>query len=137
VSIPRVLFVCVKNGGKSQMAAGLMRRYAGAKVDVDSAGTHPGPGLNPLSVRALQEAGVEIGDRSPQALTPPMVAAADLVVVLGDEAHVDPVAGTPVIVWRTDEPSRRGIDGIERMRLVRDDIDARVRALADELTRAG
>lgn len=83
---PTVLFVCVKNGGKSQMAAGLMRQIAG-----------------------------------------------DVVVTLGRETHVDPVPGTQFEGWDTDEPSERGIDGIDRMRLVRDDIAAGLRVLADQL----
>ncbi len=62
-----------------------------------------------------------------------MVAAADLVVTLGREAHVDPVGDTPIVTWELDEPSERGIEGIERMRLVRDDIGRRVHTLANEL----
>ncbi len=73
-----------------------------------------------------------IADRRPRQLTPAMVADADLVVVLGREARVDG-AGTAVGTWGTDEPSERGVEGIERMRLVRDDIAARVGALADRL----
>ncbi len=131
---PSVLFVCVKNGGKSQMAAGLMRKIAGGTVLVDSAGTKPGTAVNALSAQVLLEVGVDITDQTPKALTDRMIANADVVVVLGREAHVEPVDGTPVAVWDTDEPSERGIDGMERMRLVRDDIAARVAALNDELT---
>lgn len=130
---PRVLFVCARNGGKSPMAAGLMAARAGGRVRVSSAGTAPGAALNALSVAALAEVGVDISGHVPMRLTEGMVAAADVVVVLGREAHVDPVPGTAVEVWETDEPSERGIDGIERMRLVRDDIAARVRDLADRL----
>ncbi len=131
---PRVVFVCVKNGGKSQMAAGLMRQVAGDTVAVDSAGTRPGKAVNALSAQALAEVGVDITDQTPKQLTEDMVAAADLVVTLGREATVEHVSGTPVVNWDTDEPSERGIEGIERMRLVRDDIATRVRALAGELT---
>ncbi len=131
---PRVLFVCVRNGGKSQMAAGLMERRAGDAVEVASAGTDAGDRVNGLSAEVLREVGVEIGDRTPRQLTDAMIRAADLVVVLGSEATVTPVDGTPVRTWETDEPSVRGIEGLERMRLVRDDIDARVRALVAELT---
>jgi len=127
---PRVLFVCVKNGGKSQMAAGLMRDLAGDRVEVASAGTRPGAGLNPLSVSALGEVGIDISSQVPQPVTDDLVGAADLVVVLGSDARVEPVDGTEVETWETDEPSARGIEGIERMRLVRDDIAARVRELA-------
>ncbi len=130
---PRVVFVCVKNGGKSQMAAGLMRKAAGDGADVDSAGTRPGTSINALSAQSLLEVGVDITDQAPKQLTPQMVAAADLVVTLGPEAHVEPVDGTPVVTWELDEPSERGIEGIERMRLVRDDIARRVEQLSDEL----
>lgn len=131
---PTVLFVCVKNGGKSQMAAGLMRQAAGDAVTVDSAGTKAGDELNALSVESLAEAGVDISAERPKQLTDDLVRAADLVVVLGGEAKVDPVDGTPVEVWETDEPSLRGIEGMERMRLVRDDIAARVRGLAERFS---
>ncbi len=130
---PRVVFVCVKNGGKSQIAAGLMRKATGDTVDVDSAGTHPGTAINALSAQSLLEVGVDITGQTPKQLTPQMVAAADLVVTLGTEAHVEPVGDTPVVTWELDEPSDRGIEGIERMRLVRDDIARRVDTLADEL----
>ena len=130
---PRILFVCVKNAGKSQMAAGLMRQIAGDAVDVRSAGTRPGTALNDLSVASLLEVGVDITGEHPKALTDEMVRAADVVVTLGPEARVDEVEGTEFQTWITDEPSEHGIDGIERMRLVRDDIATRVRALARDL----
>ena len=128
---PSVLFVCVKNGGKSQMAAGLMRHLAGEKVHVDSAGTRPGAHLNAESVASLRELGVDISDQAPKPVTDELVRSADLVVVLGGDATVDPVDGTPVETWDTDEPSTRGIEGPERMRLVRDDIASRVEELAE------
>lgn len=129
MSTPRsVLFVCVKNGGKSQMAAGLARKIA-PDVQVDSAGTMPGSSLNALSVASLEEVGVDLSGEHPKPLTSELVAAADVVVVLGREARVTTDDGTPVVVWDTDEPSLRGIEGMERMRLVRDDIAAHVRDL--------
>lgn len=129
MSTPRsVLFVCVKNGGKSQMAAGLARKIA-PDVQVDSAGTMPGSCLNALSVASLEEVGVDLSGEHPKPLTSELVAAADVVVVLGREARVTTDDGTPVVVWDTDEPSLRGIEGMERMRLVRDDIAAHVRDL--------
>ena len=130
---PSVLFVCVKNSGKSQMAAGLMRRAAGDTVDVHSAGTHPGTALNAMSVRSLAEVGIDITDQSPQPIDPQLVRDVDVVVTLGREARVQLVTGTRFENWNTDEPSDRGIDGIERMRLVRDDIAARVTDLAARL----
>lgn len=128
----KVLFVCVRNGGKSQMAAALMRQHAGAGIVVDSAGTDPGSKLNAQSVQALAEVGADMSGQTPKALTPNMIADADLVVVLGGEAHVEPAGDTPIITWETDEPSLRGIEGMERMRLIRDDINTRVLALVHQ-----
>jgi arsenate-mycothiol transferase len=135
VSTPSVLFVCVKNGGKSQMAAGLMKAAAGDTVAVHSAGTKPGTSINALASEVLLEVGVDITGEIPRPVDPHLVRDVDLVVTLGREAHLDPVAGTRFENWDTDEPSERGIDGIERMRLVRDDIAARVADLAERLRR--
>ncbi|WP_094979455.1 arsenate-mycothiol transferase ArsC [Rhodococcus pyridinivorans] len=135
MSTPSVLFVCVKNGGKSQMAAGLMRAAAGDTVAVHSAGTKPGTSINALAAEVLLEVGVDIAGETPTLVDPDLVRDVDLVVTLGREARLDPVAGTRFENWDTDEPSERGIDGIERMRLVRDDIAARVTDLADRLRR--
>ena len=130
---PSVLFVCVKNGGKSQMAAGLMRKIVGDTVTVDSAGTKPGAAINRLSAETLLEVGVDITDQTPKQLTADLIASADRVIVLGRDAQVEPLDGTPVEIWDTDEPSERGIDGIERMRLVRDDITHRIEQLAQRI----
>ncbi|APT10266.1 MULTISPECIES: arsenate-mycothiol transferase ArsC [Mycobacterium avium complex (MAC)] len=126
---PSVLFVCVKNAGKSQMAAGLMRKVAGDTVDVFSAGTRPGDALNALSAESLAEVGVDISAEHPKPIDRDVLAHVDRVVVLGREAQVEPTEGVTVETWVTDEPSERGIDGIERMRLVRDDIARRVETL--------
>ena len=130
---PHVVFVCARNGGKSQLAAALLRHSAGDAVHVASAGTDPGSSLNALAVESLAELGIEVGDEHPKPLTDDMVRAADLVVVLGAEAHVDGDQGVAVETWITDEPSERGIEGMERMRLVRDDIRARVEELRARL----
>ncbi len=130
---PSVLFVCVKNGGKSQMAAGLMRHLAGERVHVESAGTRPGETLNALSVASLHEVGVDISHEVPKPVTDELVRNADMVITLGRDARVETVEGTDVENWDTDEPAERGIEGEERMRLVRDDIAARVAALASRL----
>ncbi|KXO93104.1 Arsenate reductase (plasmid) [Tsukamurella tyrosinosolvens] len=132
---PSVLFVCVKNAGKSQMAAALLRQRAGGTVDVHSAGTRPGDAVNALSAEALGEVGVDITAETPTPVDPSLLARMDRVVIVGAEAHLDVPEGLPCERWITDEPSDRGIDGIERMRLVRDDIAARVAVLAEELTR--
>ena len=131
--VPSVLFVCVKNGGKSQMAAGLMRDLVGDAVDVYSAGTRPGDRINGLSARSLAEVGIDITGEVPKPIDSTLLARVDVVVVVGREAVVEVPDGPRVLVWETDEPSERGIDGIERMRLVRDDIAARVAALAGDL----
>ena len=133
VNKPSVLFVCVKNAGKSQMAAGLMSKIAGDAVQVYSAGTKPGTAVNTLSAEVLSEVGVDITDQTPKSMDPRIVQDVDVVVTLGREAHIEPVPGTQFENWDTDEPSERGIDGIERMRLVRDDIVARVSDLAARL----
>ena len=133
MTTPSVLFVCVKNSGKSQMAAGLMRKLAGDHIEVHSAGTAPGSAINTLSAQALLEVGVDITAEHPKPIDPRLVRDVDVVVTLGREAHVDPVPGTRFENWDTDEPSQRGIDGIERMRLIRDDIAARVQLLTQQL----
>ncbi|GAA4702385.1 low molecular weight phosphatase family protein [Pseudonocardia yuanmonensis] len=130
---PSVLFVCVRNGGKSQMAAGLMRKAAGDQVEVHSAGTNPGEKINTLSAESLAEVGADMSGENPKPIDPDLLARVDLVVTLGREATVDAPDGVEVRNWDTDEPSERGIDGPERMRLIRDDIDRRVRGLLDEL----
>ncbi len=130
---PNVLFVCVKNAGKSQMAAGLMRKVAGDAVQVHSAGTHPGAALNALSVQSLVEVGVDITAEYPKPIDLDLLQRVDRVVVLGREAHVD-APGVQVETWVTDEPSDRGIEGIERMRLVRNDISRRIEELYHRLT---
>ena len=135
-SIPSVLFVCVKNGGKSQIAAALMEAHAAGAVEVHSAGTRPGTAINALSAEVVAEAGADLSAGSPTPIDPVLLARVDRVVVLGNEAVVDPVPGMAgtITTWITDEPSERGIEGVERMRLVRDDIDRRVRELLAEIT---
>lgn len=133
---PAVLFVCSKNSGKSQMAAGLMNLEAGETITVTSAGTKPGEAINALSAEVLMDLGVDINAEKPKALTEENMKAAGLVIVLGTEAKVPAVDGVQVEIWETDEPSLRGIDGRERMELVRDDIHARVKELKNRLLSA-
>ncbi|GAA1733405.1 Protein-tyrosine-phosphatase [Dietzia kunjamensis subsp. schimae] len=135
--VPSVLFVCVKNGGKSQMAAALMRLHAGDAVVVHSAGTAPGSAVNALAAEAVAEVGADMSGETPTAIDPDLLRQVDRVIVLGDEAagEIDDDDEVSALeIWRTDEPSHRGIEGMERMRLVRDDIDRRVRTLLAELT---
>lgn len=129
-----VLFVCVSNAGKSVMAAGLMRQIAGPHIRVTSAGTHAKGEVNQQSVQALAEVGIDISDHQPTQLTDQMLDEADLVVIVGTQAHLDEDhPSTPIRRWDTDEPSLRGIDGIERMRIIRADINTRAKALAADL----
>ena len=133
---PSVLFVCVKNGGKSQMAAALMRQAAGDSIEVNSAGTHPGSSLNAESVAALNEAGADTSGEFPKAIEPELLLRVDRVIILGSEAVVDPVEGMrgTISTWETIEPSVAGVHGLERMRLIRDDIAERVQRLLVELS---
>lgn len=133
-AMPSVLFVCSKNGGKSQMAAALMRHLARGTVTVHSAGIKPGNALNPQSVESLQEIGVNVAGEYPKSVADDVLDSVDAVIVLGTEAKLDPRPGQRFEVWETDEPSQRGIEGMERMRLVRDDIKHRVEQLHRELT---
>lgn len=130
---PGVLFVCVRNSGKSQLAAALMRHRAGTSVRVYSAGTEPGQELNPESVASLAEWGIPVPAEHPKPISPELLRTVDLIVVLGRAAVVEPKPGIPIRTWDTPEPSEHGIGGIARMRLIRDDIDARVRGLLNEL----
>ena len=104
-SKPSVLFVCVKNGGKSQLAAGLISKIAADTVQVYSAGTKRGNTINKLSAESLAEVGVDITDQLPQPIDPQLLRDVDIVVTLGREAHVEPVAGTRFENWDNDEPS--------------------------------
>ncbi|MFW0773657.1 low molecular weight phosphatase family protein [Paenarthrobacter nitroguajacolicus] len=130
---PAVLFVCSKNGGKSQLAAGLMRDLAGDDVTVYSAGTKPVESLNSQAVDSLTELGIDVTGEYPKPVTDDVLNTVDVVIVLGTEAKLDPPAGKRFEIWETDEPSERGIEGMERMRLVRDDIKTRVQALYKQL----
>ncbi|MDO5701379.1 MAG: low molecular weight phosphatase family protein [Bowdeniella nasicola] len=128
---PSVLFICVSNTGKSQMAAALMAHHANGAVRALSAGTHPGTHLNAEMVEVLKEWGIDISDAHPREIDPELMRHADRVIVLGTQADVAPAAcmRAPIERWATDEPSEYGITGMERMRLIRAEIDTRVRAL--------
>lgn len=130
---PTVLFVCVGNGGKSQMAAALAGKHAGDRLEIHSAGTNPGTALNQESVQAIAEVGADMSGGRPKGVDRQLLSTADRVVVLGADAQLDMPEGRKFERWLTDEPSTRGIEGMERMRLVRDDIDRRVQSLVAEL----
>jgi arsenate-mycothiol transferase len=124
---PSVLFVCVRNGGKSQMAARLMLTAAGGRVAAHSAGTDPGGKIDAMSARELADVGVDIAGEVPTSITPDVLHTVDVVVTRGREAKIDVPGSVTFQNWDADEPSERGIEGIERMRLVRDDINDRGR----------
>lgn len=132
---PAVLFVCVKNGGKSQMAAALMRQACGERVEVLSAGTRPGTALNDGSRASVERVGATFDGEHPKPIDPAVLRRVDRVVVIGSEARVEPVEGMrgTIETWDTDEPSARGIEGDERMDLIRGELAARVATLQDEL----
>lgn len=136
---PTVLFLCVHNAGKSQMAAALLRLRAGDAVDVRSAGTDPDPHVHDESARAVAELGADMSGLTPRAIDPDELRTADRVVILGADAQVAPVAGmrAPIERWAVVEPVEQGVTGLPRTRLVRDDIARQVDALYAELVPAG
>lgn len=134
---PSVLFVCLKNSGRSQFAAGLFRELTGNTFDVSSAGTKADRRINGLFAAALLELGIDVSGQNPRQLTYRMNREADRVVVLGRNVDVQPTAGTTIEVWDIDELSRRGIGGLERIRLIRVDIAIRVNDLALRLSDIG
>jgi len=127
---PTVLFLCVHNAGRSQMAAGWMRHLAGDRVDVLSGGSAPAEQVNPAAVHAMGEVGVDITDHSPKPWTDEALSAADVVVTMGcgDACPVHP--GKRYLDWQLDDPAGKPV---EQVRAVRDDIERRVRGLLDEL----
>ncbi|NDK32695.1 arsenate-mycothiol transferase ArsC [Nesterenkonia haasae] len=132
---PGVLFVCVKNGGKSQMAAGLLRKqlHQDGKPDsvtVSSAGTKAGQRINALSASVLSEVGIDIHDQQPTQLTEEGMREAGYVIIIGAEAEVPEVDGVVVERWETVEPSLFGVEGHERMVMIREDLAARTKELA-------
>lgn len=132
---PTVLFVCVSNAGKSVMAQYLAEHVLGQRVTARSAGTRAKTQINLLSAGVLAELGIDATAHQPVQLDEQLIDDADLIIVLGEDAQVDAPADTPLERWRTDEPSRRGIEGEDRMRLIRDDIAARITELGERLDR--
>ena len=127
---PTVLFVCVHNAGRSQMAAGLLRKYAGDRVDVRSAGSAPSRGIDPSVVTVMAEIGVDLSDAVPTMLATEAVEDADVVITMGcgDACPVFP--GKRYLDWELPDPA--GLTP-ERVRPIRDDIDVRVRRLLADL----
>ena len=127
---PTVLFVCVHNAGRSQMAAGFLQHLAGDRVTVLSAGSMPGDAINPVAVAAMAEVGIDIAGEQPKVLTSSAVEASDVVITMGcgDECPYFP--GTRYLDWSLDDPAGQGIDAV---RPIRDEIRRRVEGLIAEL----
>jgi len=131
--IPEVLFVCVHNAGRSQMAAALLDHYAEGRVHVRSAGSTPADEINPVVVAVMDEVGIDLSKEFPKPLTTDAVEAADVVVTMGcgDACPVFP--GKSYLDWELEDPSDKDAATVRR---IRDEIDQRVRTLVDELVSA-
>jgi len=127
---PSVLFVCVHNAGRSQMAAGFLSALAGGAVEVRSAGSTPADQVNPVAVQAMAELGIDIAAEQPKILTPEAVKASDVVVTMGCGDTCPYFPGRRYEDWVLDDPAGRPLDEV---RPVRDQIRARVLTLLDEL----
>ncbi|MGW7539718.1 arsenate reductase ArsC [Streptomyces sp. NPDC054770] len=127
---PSVLFVCVHNAGRSQMAAAYLTHLAGDAVEVRSAGSAPAGTVNPAVVEAMSEAGVDISAETPKILTTEAVQASDVVITMGcgDTCPVFP--GKTYLDWKLDDPAGQGVEAV---RPIRDEIETRVRALLADL----
>jgi arsenate reductase len=128
--IPEVLFVCVHNAGRSQMAAALLDHHANGRVHVRSAGSEPASEINPAVVQAMAEVGIDISKEFPKPLTDEIVRDADAVVTMGcgDSCPVYP--GKRYLDWELADPADKSL---EQVRPIRDEIDRRVRTLLDDL----
>jgi protein-tyrosine-phosphatase len=129
---PEVLFVCVHNAGRSQMAAALLMHHAGGRIEVRSAGTAPASSINPAVVDVMREIGIDLvtAGATPKKLTDEAVQASDVVITMGcgDECPFYP--GKRYLDWKLDDPAGASIDAV---RPIRDEIDRRVQALVAEL----
>ncbi|MEV0351540.1 arsenate reductase ArsC [Nonomuraea sp. NPDC050680] len=127
---PSVLFVCVHNAGRSQMAAGWLRHLAGDRIEVRSAGSAPADHINPVAVEAMREVGIDITDQQPKILTVDAVEASDAVITMGcgDACPIFP--GKRYEDWKLDDPAGQGIDAV---RAIRDQIKERVGKLTADL----
>lgn len=129
-AVASVLFVCVHNAGRSQMAAGWLRHLAGDRIEVRSAGTAPKDQVNPVAVQAMAEVGIDIAANTPKILTPEAVQASTVAITMGcgDSCPIFP--GTRYLDWPLEDPAGQGIDSV---RPIRDAIKVRVEALISEL----
>ena len=127
---PSVLFVCVHNAGRSQMAAGWLTHLAGDAVEVRSAGSLPGDQVNPAAVAAMAEVGIDISAATPKVLTTEAVQASDVVITMGcgDACPIFP--GKRYLDWELEDPAGQGVEAV---RPIRDEIEGRIRGLLAEL----
>ncbi len=125
-----ILFVCVHNAGRSQMAAGFMRQLGGERVEVLSAGSAPKESINPVAVSAMAELGIDIADQRPKILTLESVQQSDVVITMGCGDACPYYPGKRYEDWQLDDPAGQGI---EPVRIIRDEIKARVEALLKEI----
>ncbi|MFF7793799.1 arsenate reductase ArsC [Streptomyces sp. NPDC007991] len=125
-----VLFVCVHNAGRSQMAAGFLHHLAGDRIEVRSAGSVPGDRVNPAAVEAMREIGIDIAAAEPKLLTTEAVQASDYVITMGcgDACPVFP--GKTYMDWTLEDPAGKGVEAV---RPIRDEIRTRVEALITEI----
>ncbi|MBK8445647.1 MAG: arsenate reductase ArsC [Micropruina sp.] len=134
MSRPTVLFVCIHNAGRSQMAAGYLRHLAGDRIDVLSAGSAPAGSINPMAVRAMAEEGIDIAAERPKILSTNAVEASDVVITMGCGDTCPFYPGKRYEDWVLDDPAGQGIEAV---RPIRDEIRRRVQALIEELAPAG
>ncbi|MGQ0845511.1 MAG: arsenate reductase ArsC [Sporichthyaceae bacterium] len=130
---PSVLFVCVHNAGRSQMAAGWLAHFAGDRIEVRSAGSAPGHQVNPAAVEAMREVGIDIAAATPKILTVEAVEASDAVITMGcgDACPIFP--GKRYEDWVLEDPAGQGIEAV---RVIRDQIRVRIEALVEDLLTA-
>ena len=127
---PSVLFVCVHNAGRSQMAAGFLTHLAGDAIEVRSAGSAPADQINPAAVAAMAELGIDISDQTPKILTYDAVETSDVVITMGCGDTCPTFPGVSYRDWVLEDPAGKGLDSV---RPIRDEIKARVQALVAEL----
>ena len=127
---PSVLFVCVHNSGRSQMAAGWLRELAGERVEVRSAGSMPAEQINPVAAQAMREVGIDITAERPKVLKAETVQESDVVITMGCGDACPFFPGKRYEDWKLDDPAGQGIEAV---RPIRDEIKARVQALLAEL----
>ena len=130
---PTVLFVCVHNAGRSQMAAGYLQALAGDRVEVLSAGSAPKDTINPVAVEAMREEGIDIAHNTPKILTDDAVQASDVVITMGCGDTCKFYPGKRYEDWDLDDPAGQGIEAV---RPIRDNIRARVEQLISEISPA-